>query len=208
MRGTGSRKLLLALAMLIIAASIAGLGTLASGYSSSGASGISVTTGTVTIAAGTANRLTTDVLELEPGDTLRRPIDLVSSTTLLSSMTLTTTDTFSGAKLSVATDGLQMTVQWCSTAGGWTEAGTAPAFTYTCSGTTTTLIGPRDVIGSAMSLGSALNAENSGATLPTTDHLLITLTLPATSPSSAQSAQSIINYAFTGVQLTPPKKAR
>jgi len=203
-----TKTLLVALAVLGVAASIAGLGTYATGYSSAGTSaGLSVTTGVVTIGAGSANRLTTEVDDVQPGDSVYRPLDLVSSTTLLSALTLSTTDTYSGAKLSATTTGLQMVVQWCSTA--WTEAGTTPAFTYTCAGTTTTLIASRDVITSSpIDLGSGLNARNSGATLPTTDHLLVALTLPAASPSSAQLAQSIINYTFAGVQLSSPGKKR
>jgi hypothetical protein len=199
-----------ALAALVIAAGAAGLGTMAAGYSSqSGSSGLGVTSGEVTIGAGTVNRLTTAVGNIEPGDVIYRPIDLVSTTTLLSSVTLSTTDTYGGAKLSTATVGLQMTVQWCPTVAGWTEAGSSPAYTYTCPGGATTLIASRDLITSSpLSLGSGLNARNSGATLPTTDHLLVTLTLPTSSPSSAQAAQSVINYTFTGVQLTPPNKAR
>ncbi len=203
------KLLLTALAALVTAAAAGGLGTMAAGYvSQSAAGGFSVSTGSVTIGAGAANRLTTAVANLQPGDTIYRAIDLLSSSTLLSSVTLTTTDTYGGTKLSTATVGLQMVVQWCSTTAGWTETGSAPAYTYSCPGTTTTLIPTRNVLGSSLSLGSGLNAVNSGASLPTTDHLLITLTLPTSSPSSAQSAQSIINYAFTGVQLTPPKKAR
>lgn len=203
--------MLLAVAALVAAAASAGLGTLAVGYSSQrSATGLDVSTGIVTIGAGTANRLTTAVTNLEPGDTIWRTIDLLSSTTLLSSVTLSTTDTYSGTKLSANTvDGLQMTVDWCSTTAGWTEIGSSPAFTYTCPGTLTNLIAQRDVLtGSPISLGSGLNAVNSGATLPTTDHLRIKLTLPLSSPNSAQGAQSTINYTFTGVQLTPPKKAR
>jgi hypothetical protein len=213
LRRTGPRhrvKLLLtALAAIVTAAAAGGLGTLAAGYvSQSTASGLSVTTGSVTIGAGAANRLTTAVTDLQPGDTIYRAIDLLSSTTLLSSVTLTTTDTYGGTKLSSATVGLQMVVQWCPTTAGWTESGPAPAYTYSCPGSATTLIASRDVLTSGTSLGAGLNAVNTGATLPTTDHLLISLTLPTSSPSAAQSAQSIINYTFTGVQLTPPKQAR
>lgn len=209
-QGAGALLLAGALAALVTAAGAAGLATMAAGYSSqSGSGGLGVTTGVVTIGAGTVNRLTTAVGDLEPGDVVYRPIDLVSTTTVLSSVTLSTTDTYGGAKLSTSTVGLQMTVQWCATAAGWTEAGSSPAFTYTCPAGATTLIAARDVITSTpLSLGSGLNARNSGATLPTTDHLLVTLTLPTSSPSTAQGAQSVINYAFTGVQLTPPKKGR
>jgi hypothetical protein len=209
---TRTKTLLVALALLGTAASIAGFGTYATGYSSAGTSaGSSITTGVVTLGAGSANRLTTEVDDLQPGDTVYRPLDLVSSTTLLSAVTLSTTDTSSGTKLSANTvglhDGLQLVVQWCSTA--WTETGPSPAYTYTCGGTTTTLIASRDVVTSSpIDLGSGLSARNSGATLPTTDHLLVALTLPTASPSTAQTAQSIINYTFAGVQLSTPGKKR
>lgn len=207
----GARGMLLAgaLAALVTASGAAGLGTLAAGYSSqSGSGGLGVTTGVVTLGAGSANSLTTAVGNLQPGDTSYRVVDVTSSTTLLSSVTLSTTDTYSGAKLSTSTVGLQMTVQWCATV--WTPVVTTPpALTYSCSGGATTLIAARDVVTSTpLSLGSGLSAVNAGSTLPTTDHLRIALSLPTSSPSAAQSAQSVINYTFTGVQLTPPKKAR
>jgi len=208
---TGSRHwlrtLLIGLAALGTAGGAAGLGTLAAGYASQRASsGLGVTTGSVTIGAGSTNRLTVSITNLEPGDTAYRAIDLVSSTTLLSSLTLATTDTYGGSKLSTATTGLQMVVQRCSVA--WTEAGSSPAYTYTCGGTTTTLVTSRNVLTTTALSLTGLTALNSGASLPTTDYLVIALTLPTSSLAVDQSAQSVINYTFTGVQLTPPKKAR
>ena len=205
-RGNRRRWLLAAAAAILTAAGAAGLGTFAIGYASQSATGgLSVTTGAVTIEAGTANTLTTTVSNLQPGDTAYRVIDLKSTTTLLSTVTLGTTDTYSGTKLSAATTGLQMTVKWCATA--WTQAGTSPAFTYTCSGGATTLIAARDVLTSPLSL-TGLNAQNAASALPTTDHLMISLALPTSSPSSDQTAQSVINHTFSGGQLTPPKRAR
>jgi hypothetical protein len=204
------RILFTAVAALVTAAGAAGLGTLAAGYVSQSASdGLGVTTGSVTIGAGTANSLTTSITGLQPGDTSYRVIDVKSTTTLLSSLTLATTDTYSGSKLSVNTihDGLQMTVQRCATA--WTAVGTTPpALTYSCSGGATTLIAARDVLTTTPISLTGLDALNSGATLPTTDHLMVSLALPTSSPNTAQAAQSVINYTFTAVQLTPPKKAR
>ena len=200
------KVLLAGVAALVTAAAVAGLGTLAAGYSSQGTSSFNVTTGSVTIGAGTANTLTTAVSALEPGDFSYRVIDLTSSTTLLASVTLSTTDSYSGTQLSTSTVGLQMSVDWCSTS--WTQSGSAPAFTYACTGGATSLIASRDVLTSTPLSLSGLNAENSGSALPTTDHLRITLSLPTSSPSTAQSANSTINYTFTGVQLTPPKRAR
>ena len=201
------RLVLTGVAAVGVAAGAAGLGTLAAGYASQAASsGLGVSTGTVTIGAGTTNRLTVSISNIEPGDTAYRAIDLVSSTTLLSTLTLATTDTYSGAKLSTATTGLQMVVQRCSVA--WTEAGSSPAYTYSCGGTTTTLVASRNVLTTTPLSLTGLTALNSGASLPTTDYLVIALTLPTSSASTDQVAQSTINYTFTGVQLTPPKKAR
>ena len=137
---------------------------MAAGYSSqSGSSGLGVTTGVVTIGAGTCNRLTTAVGNLQPGDAIYRPIDLVSTTTLLSSVTLSTTDTYGGAKLSTATVGLQMTVQWCPTVAGWTEAGSAPAVHVHLPRRRHHAVASRDVITSSpLSLGSGLNARELG----------------------------------------------
>jgi spore coat-associated protein N len=203
---TRLRLLLAATAALATAAGAAGLGTLAAGYGSGAASGgLSVSTGSVTIGAGTDNTLTTAVTGLEPGDTSYRLIDLKSTTTLLLSVTLATTDTYGGTRLSTAGTGLQMTVDRCANA--WTPGGTTPALTYTCGVGSTNLIASRNVLTTALSL-TGLDALSSGATLPTTDHLRISLALPTSSPNSDQGAQSIINYSFTGVQLTPPKKAR
>jgi hypothetical protein len=159
----------------------------------------------VTIGAGPANSLTTAITKLEPGDSAHRVVDLVnSSTTVLSSVTLSTTDTYSGPKLSTSSTGLQMIIDACSVA--WTPVvTTAPALTYTCGGSTTHPLTPiRDVLGTSISL-TGLNATNAASTLPTTDHLLITLFLPLSSLAADQFAQSIITYAFTGTQPTTPK---
>ncbi len=206
-----SRTLLLSLAVLSTAGAIAGLGTFALYSSQAAPVGADVTAGFVTIGLGSSgaktNRLTTAVTDLEPGDTLFRSFDLISSSTLLSSVTLTTSDTASGTKLSSIGSGLQMTLQRCSVP--WTEAGVSPAFTYTCTGggaTLTTLVPTGDVLGTRSLTG--LDAMNSGVTVPTTDHLMVTMQLPTASPSADQSASSIINYLFTGIQLTPPKSAR
>src|SRR6476619_2280537 len=133
-----TRKLLASLAVLGAAASIAGLGTFATFTSSTSASH-SVSSGTVTIALGATgaatNRLTVGASAIAPGDTIQRSVDLIDSGSIdLASITLTTTATSSSLLDTDATNGLQMVIDKCSNP--WTEGGTAPAYTYTCSGAT------------------------------------------------------------------------
>ncbi|HEX5266759.1 MAG TPA: hypothetical protein VFW24_08290, partial [Acidimicrobiales bacterium] len=94
------------------------------------------------------------------------------------------------------TNGLQTTVQSCSVA--WTEGGVAPAYTYSCSGTTTTVMSSTSVaaLESSASSVTPLNALTAAGS----DHLLVTLTLPTTAPNSFQSLSSTLTYTFTGIQ--------
>jgi spore coat-associated protein N len=75
----------------------------------------------------------------------------------LASVTLTNTAATSSPLNTDTTNGLQMVIDKCSVA--WTEGGTAPAYTYTCSGTTSSVLASTPVVGSnlAMSNLSALN---------------------------------------------------
>ena len=114
-------------------------------------------------------------------------------------MTLTTTAPTSSLLDTDATNGLQMVVDKCSQA--WTEAGTAPAYTYTCGGTTSSVLASRAVIGSNLSLSNLV------ATTPAqTDHLRVTLTLPSGAPNTLQNQSSTISYAFTCTQRAATDK--
>jgi spore coat-associated protein N len=84
-------------------------------------------------------------------------------------------------------------VDRCSVA--WTESGSSPAFSYSCSGSTTTLISSRPVIQSALTM-SGLSALTAGGT----DHLRLTLTFPATAGSTFQGLSSSLTYSFLGTQ--------
>jgi spore coat-associated protein N len=190
-----AQKLLATVAVLGAAASIAGLGTYAT-WTSTTSQSQSISSGTVTIALGATgaatNRLNIGASALAPGDTVQRSVDLTNSGSLdLASVTLTTTAPTSSLLDTDATNGLQMVIDKCSQA--WTEAG--PPYTYTCGGSTSTVLASRAVIGSNLSL-SNLGATTAGAT----DHLRVTLTLPAGADNSFQNKSSTISYAFTGTQ--------
>ena len=194
-------KLLATVAVLGAAASIAGLGTYAT-WTSTTSENHTISSGTVTIALGATgaatNRLNVGASALAPGDTVQRSVDLANSGSIdLSGVTLTTTASPSSLLDTDATNGLQMVVDKCSVA--WTEAG--PPYTYTCSGTGSSVLASRAVIGSNLSLSNLV------ATTPgQTDHLRVTLTLPSGAPTTLQNQSSTITYAFTGTQRTATSK--
>lgn len=201
-----SKKVLLSIAALGAAGAIAGMGTFATFTSTTSASQ-TATAGKVEIALGAtgpANRLSVDATNLVAGDTINRVVDLVStSSDPLSSVKLTTTATASSVLDTDTTTGLTMYIRNCSVA--WTEAGVSPALTYTCGGTESAVHGsagsPEDVItttAGGVTL-SNLTATTSGSA---TDHLLVTLTLPAanTLANLATPPSSTIQYSFTGTQ--------
>ncbi|MGH3138412.1 MAG: TasA family protein [Gaiellales bacterium] len=197
------RKLLISLAVISAAASIAGLGTFATFTSSTSASQ-SVSSGTVTIALGatgaSTNRLTVGASNIAPGDTIQRSVDLIDSGSIdLASITLTTNATSSSLLDTDATNGLQMVIDRCSNA--WTEGGTAPAYTYTCSGATSTVLASRAIVGTNLAL-SNLSALTNGVT----DHLRVTLSFPSAAPNTFQNQSSTVQYTFTGTQRAGTSK--
>src|SRR5436190_15953687 len=185
-------KLLATVALLGAAASIAGLGTYAT-FTSSTSQSHAISSGTVTIALGatgaSTNRLNIGASALAPGDTIQRSVDLTNSGSLdLASVTLTTTASPSSQLDTDATNGLQMVIDKCSQA--WTEAG--PPYTYTCGGTTSSVLASRQVIGSNLALSNLSSLTNGS-----TDHLRVTLTLPSGAGNTLQNQSSTISYAFT-----------
>jgi hypothetical protein len=189
-------KLLISLAIVGLAASIASLATFASFTSSTSAQAQSLSSGTVSLALGTANRLTIGASNLVPGDTIERAIDLTNDgtagTSSVGSITLTTTG--SGTSLdSDTSNGLQMTIDSCSAP--WTESG--PPYTYSCGSTTSSVLASRPVIGTNLAL-SNMSAVTAGST----DHLRLTLTLPSSADNSFQGLGDTLNYVFTANQRT------
>ncbi len=194
---TTAGKLALTAGVLGVGGAMTGLGTFATFNSTTSASQ-SVASGTVVIALGATgaatNRLTVNASGVVPGDTIQRSFDLSNTGNQnLASLTVTTSASPSSLLDTDATNGLQMVIDRCSTA--WTEGGTSPAFTYTCGGTTSTIIASRAVIGSALNL-AGLNALTNGGT----DHMRVTLTLPSAAGNTFQGLTSTISYSFLGTQ--------
>ena len=194
-----SKKVLLSIGALGAAGAMAGLGTFASFTSTTSAS-ITASSGTIAInvgATGPANRFNVSSGTMVPGDTVQRAIDLIStsSTGDLGSVTLSTTATTSSLLDTDATQGLQMQIDNC--AAGWVEAGTAPAYTYTCGAGALAVLTSRAVIGSTLAL---TNLSIIGAAPGAVDHLRLTLTLPSGTGNGFQTLTSTIQYTFLGTQ--------
>ncbi|HEY0166563.1 MAG TPA: TasA family protein [Jatrophihabitans sp.] len=191
-------KVLVSAALLGTAAAAAGLGTFGAFTSSTSASA-SVSSGTVSISLGAANtaanRFSVAASGLVPGDTVQRAVTLTNAAgnQALSSITLTTTATTSSKLDSDPTLGLQLKIDSCSVP--WTETGAAPAYSYSCSGTTKSVLTTRAVIGANMVL------TNLAALAPNnTDNLVATMSFPAAADNTFQNQSSVLNFTFTGTQ--------
>jgi spore coat-associated protein N len=200
------KNVIASIAVLGATASIAALGTFATFTSSTSADQASLATGSVSIALGTpgpANRLTLGASGLLPGDTMQRTVDLentgVAGSDELGSVTLTTSAAVSSLLDTDATNGLKLAIDKCSQA--WTESGSSPAFTYTCGGTTSTVLAQRAVIGSDLALSNLASLAAGQA-----DRLRVTLTLPTAAPNALQGLSSQLTYTFTGTQRTATSK--
>jgi hypothetical protein len=127
-----------------------------------------------------------------PGDSVEKIATLTNSgNSALNNITLTAGTATPSLLTTDITNGLQLTVQSCSTA--W--AGTAAP--YTCSGTTTTVLASGPVIGANKALAGLASVTSGSA-----DNLKVTTSLPATAPNTFQGAASTITFDFTGTQRT------
>jgi spore coat-associated protein N len=186
---SSGRKLLLSIAALGAAASIAGFGTFATFTSSTSASH-TIASGTLSLTAP-FSRLGTGASPIAAGDTMQRAVDLSYSGSIsFGSATVTTSATTSSALDTDATNGLQIAIDRCSQA--WTESG--PPYTYTCGGSTSSVLASRALIGSNVAL------SNLTLTAGVTDHLRVTVSFPSAAGNTLQNQSSTVSYTFTGVQ--------
>jgi spore coat-associated protein N len=190
------QRLLLTIALVLLAVCLAGVGVFAT-FTSSASVEQSISSGTVTIALGSTgtanNRLDIGATGLVPGDTIQRAVNVSNTGNQdFASISLSTTASPSSLLDTDATNGLQMLIERCSVA--WTEGGSAPAYTYTCSGTTSTVLGSRAIIGSAMAFSNLLLTSGS------TNNLRVTVSLPSSAGNTLQGLSSTIPYVFTGTQ--------
>ena len=188
--GATSNKVIASIALVCAAAAIAGLGTFAT-FTSSTSTSHTIASGTLSLTSGPTNRLGTGASTIAAGDSMQRAIDLnYAGSISFGSATLTTSASASSALDTDASDGLHIAIDKCSVA--WTESG--PPYTYTCGGSSSTVLASSPVIGSNVAL------SNLTLTAGSTDHLRVTVTLPSSAGNTFQNLSSTVGYTFTGVQ--------
>lgn len=164
-------------------------------FASSTSGSQSVGSGTVVIAlgTGTGNPIGVVATNVVPGDTIQRAVTLANTgTSDLSGVSLTTTATPSSKLDTDTTNGLKLKIESCSVA--WVAVAPTSAPTYTCAGTTTTVLASQAVIGANTALTTA------AVTHGVTDNMRVTLTLPTTADDTFQGLSSTVGFAFTGTQ--------
>jgi spore coat-associated protein N len=197
-RGTISGKVLLSVGFVLAAAALVGMGAFALFTDTQSVSQAN-TSGTVTLnpisTSGANNRLSIGATNIAAGDTIQRAVNVKDTGNIpLASVTLTTTASPSSVLDTDTANGLQMVIDKCSVA--WTESGAGPPYTYTCGGTTTSVLASAPVIGANLAL------SNLALTVGTDNFLRVTLTLPSGSGNALQTKSSTISYAFTATQRT------
>lgn len=195
-------KVALSAALVMISAALVGVGTFAT-FTDTAAVSVAHTSGTVTLApinaSGAGNRLSIGASNIAAGDTIDRAVNVKNTGTIdLADVVLTTTPTVSSLLNTDTTNGLQMVIDKCSVA--WSEGGTPPAYTYTCGGTTTSVLTTRPIIGTNLAL------SNITLTAGADNFLRVRLTLPSAAPNTLQGQSSTISYAFTATQRAATSK--
>ncbi|HEV7211371.1 MAG TPA: TasA family protein [Blastococcus sp.] len=190
-----ARKVVGSLGIVGAAAAVAGMGTFGSFTSSTTPVSTTVASGTVSISAsqpGFTMPVTTS--NFVPGDSMTRAITLTNNGgSPLGSIGLASTATASSILTTDTGNGLQLAVKECSVP--WTQGGTSTAATYTCSGTTTTIVSGPAVNNVTLPNANALVGGG-------TDYLTVAVSLPASADNTFQGKSATLNLTFTGVQAT------
>jgi predicted ribosomally synthesized peptide with SipW-like signal peptide len=193
--GTISGKVLLTAGLVLASVALVGMGTFAL-FTDTQSASQATSSGTVSLnpisVNGANNRLSVGASNIAAGDTIQRTANVKNTGSItLASVTLTTSASPSSLLDTDVTDGLQMVIDKCSVA--WTETG-GPPYTYTCGGTTTSVLASAPVIGANLAL------SNIALTAGTDNFLRVTLTLPSAAGNTLQTKSSTITYAFTATQ--------
>jgi hypothetical protein len=188
-----ARKVVGSLAIVGTAAAVAGMGTFGTFTDSTTPVDTTIASGTLSInvnQTGFAVPVTTT--GFVPGDSITRAVTLVNDgTAALSSISFASTATTGSILTTDIVNGLQLTLKSCSVA--WTQGGTEAAPTYTCGGTTTTLVTGPAVTNAPLANPASLNAGG-------TDHLVLSVALPTSADNTFQGKSATLSLAFTGIQ--------
>jgi hypothetical protein len=186
------KKLLGSVAVLGVAAAVAGLGTFSTFTDSTSPVNTQITSGVVSLSLTDNGAVATVPFQggtFLAGDSQSHPLDLVNDgNTAMTSVTMASSATASSALDTDTANGLQLAVKSCSVP--WTGSGAS----WSCSGTTRTFYtGP--IVTSQVLTGAASLAAGG------VDHLLLTASLPSTaSGSTFQNVSSTLSFVFTGAQ--------
>ena len=187
------RKVVLSVATLAVSAAVTVTGTYAA-FTASASRGHQVTTGVPLLTLGTtgtaANRLGVDATNLGPGDSVYRAFDVTNAGTItFTALTVSTEITTSSLLDTDPVNGLKGQLESCSNP--WTESGTSPAFTYTCTGTRAPVLATRPVAMAGQPLPGLKSLRPGG-----TDHLLLTETLPLSADNRFINQLTALTYTF------------
>ena len=201
-RGRNTRKVLGSLGIVGAAAAVAGMGTFGTFTDSTTPLNASVTSGTLSLDLNATNStasLPMTAAGFVPGDSISRSVDLVNSGNLaFAGIQMTSTATTPSVLTTDTVNGLQLSVKSCPVT--WTESLVNGVATYTCSGAVTTVVNSGPAVMSSNPIG--LTSFNPNATANATDHLVVTLTLPAGADNTFQGKTSALSVSFTGAQKT------
>ena len=171
------------------AAAVAGLGTFGTFTDSTTPAPVSVQSGVVSIALSAADGSATVPLAFDgvvPGASVTQAINLVNDgDSALSSVRLATAATQSSVMDADTVNGLQMTVRSCSVA--WTSD-------FSCAGSAKTLLAGGPVV------RDAALTDPASVTAGATDHLAVTLSLPASAGDAFKDKSSELALTFTATQ--------
>ncbi|SDY87464.1 hypothetical protein SAMN05660209_03925 [Geodermatophilus africanus] len=186
-----TRKVLGSLAVIGTAAAVAGLGTFGTFTDSTTPVTAQLTSGRVSIdLAQPAAPIPATITGLLPGDSLARTLSLVNDgDSPLSSVALGVTTSNPSVLTTDPVNGLQLTLRSCSIA--WAQA---TATTYACGGAERLITTPGAAVGDR-TLDTPTSLTPGG-----TDHLLLTLSLPASADNTFQGRTSTLALTFSGVQ--------
>ena len=191
------------------AASLVVVGFSTNGFSSWNAlknvTGGTLTAGTLTLTVGNATNLSQSVSNMIPGDYSESAFNLTNGgTNQFASVSLGVTAPTSSA-LVTSTSGLELEIQSCSVA--WTAASATGAngstvTTYTCSGTTSTVL-TKTPVSSLVGATSATTLTGTNLQPAAVQYDMATLSLSTSAPNTMQGDSAQLAYAFTGVSGTP-----
>jgi hypothetical protein len=190
-----ARKVVGSLGVIGAAAAVAGMGTFGTFTDSSTPIAATVASGTLSIdVTQTGFSVPVTTSNFVPGDSLTRAVNLVNDgSSALGSVTLGSTVAAPSVLTTDTTNGLQLAVKSCSVP--WTQAGTAQAATYTCSGT-------ERLLGSGPAVTTMALPSPASLVAGATDYLTFAISLPTSADNTFQGKSAALSLTFTGTQRT------